>query len=181
MIPLTYQIRLKEYEACIVEAQKTFEKYENNAGAHYPNSLSSHLIGRLGEHAAAQFFKRLDPHNEVQETCLNPYLDQEADLVTAYGRVEVKTWMDNTWSKYGGSVAVSQFERLQTKADAIMWQSLRFTSSGAVVTFWGFNWMDDFEGIDATRTVSEVVSLDVYRMPEESMRSLIEFSMMMGV
>jgi len=26
-----------------------------------------------------------------------------------------------------------------------------------------------------------VVSLDVYRMPEESMRSLIEFSMMMGV
>ena len=181
MIPLTYQIKSKEYEACLVEAQRTFEKYANNAGAHYPNSLSSHLIGRLGEHAAAQFFKRLDPHSPVEETCLNPYLDQEADLVTLYGRIEVKTWMDNTWSRYGGNIAVSQYERLKTKADMIMWQSLHFISSGAVVTFWGFNWVSDFMDMDPVKSVSEVVTSDVYRMDEYMMRPLIEFSRMMGV
>ena len=181
MTPLTYHIKLKAYELCLAEAQRTHEKYQNNSGAHYPNRLSSHLVGRLGEHAAAQFFTRLDPHHPVEETCLNPYLDQEADLITSQGRIEVKTWMDNTWGQYGGNIAVSQYKGIKSKADLIMWQSVRFVPEGAVVTFWGFNRVEDFDGMRPIRVTSDAVVADVYRMPEESMRSLIEFSMMMGV
>ena len=99
-------IELTEREKQIARqlAQQTYEKYGAREG-HYRNLLSSHLVGRMGEIAALEFFgsNNLNPVAKFHD----PQFDNECDIVTRAGRCEVKTWSYDYWETYGRCVDVS--------------------------------------------------------------------------
>ena len=131
-------------------AEKTFERYRNNFG-HYRNTEKSHLVGHLGEFAA--FIWLRDNGFSPFPTFFDSTKDRECDIPTNVGRIEVKTWSDQNWEKWGRCVTVSQFESIKKKADLIFWLSIDgVESESPTVTFRGWNEVGIFEGMSAIMT-----------------------------
>jgi hypothetical protein len=132
-------------QAAYLLAEKTFNRYRNNPG-HYRNTVSSHLVGHLGEFAA--FIWLRDNGFEPVAAFSDLTKDKEADILTNVGRVEVKTWSERYWEKWGRCVSVSQYASIKRKADYIFWLSVdEVESETPKVQFRGWCEVDIFEGM----------------------------------
>jgi len=156
-------------------AEKTFERYRNNFG-HYRNTAKSHLVGHLGEFAA--FIWLRDNHFAPSPTFLDSTKDRECDIQTNVARIEVKTWSEQHWEKWGRCVSASQFASIKKKADLILWLSVDGVESKTpTVTFRGWCEVGIFEGMPTIMTGDvgrEVCNLQLdpsQLKPVEEMRS----------
>ena len=130
-------------QAAALLAEKTFKRYRNNPG-HYRNTANSHLVGHLGEFAAFIW---------LQDNGFDPSKDKKADILTNVGRIEVKTWAEKHWEKWGRCVSVSQYASIKTKSDYIFWLSVDDVESETPkVAFRGWCEVGIFEGMSPIMT-----------------------------
>lgn len=133
-------ITLTEAELARAEvlAEATFQIFKSYGG-HYTNHKRSHLRGKIGEIAAARWL------DERSITVDGAFEDQsrisECDIVVSPpgARIEVKTWGSEFWSEMGRCVAVAQLEKIQAKADLILWG----TTDEYTVAFRGWSTIED--------------------------------------
>ena len=117
----SYFLSSETKQAASILAKITFEKYRNNFG-HYRNTANSHLVGHLGEFAAFIWLK--DHGFNPSPSFLDPSKDREADIFTTLARIEVKTWSEQYWQKWGRCVSETQYASVKKKADLIFWLSV---------------------------------------------------------
>ena len=165
-------------QAAYLLAEKTFNRYRNNPG-HYRNTVSSHLVGHLGEFAA--FIWLRDNGFEPVAAFSDDTKDKEADILTNVGRIEVKTWSERYWDKWGRCVSVSQYASIKRKADFIFWLSVdEVESETPKVQFRGWCEVGIFEGMapimtgDAGREVRNYQLDSAQLNPVEEMGKLHE-------
>jgi len=137
-------ITAKELAVATELAEQTLEMFAGRPG-YYNNSINSHLRGKLGEVAVSAFLQARGVTTD--DLWRDPDRIGDADVVIAGRfRADVKTWDVRYWPDYGRCISVSQFPKLRTKADAIIW----CTSDSAIraemtVTIEGWNTMKDVE------------------------------------
>jgi hypothetical protein len=137
-------------QAASILAKITFEKYRNNFG-HYRNTANSHLVGHLGEFAAFIWLK--DNGFNPSPTFLDSSKDRECDIQTNVARIEVKTWSEQYWEKWGRCVSETQIASVKKKADLIFWLTVDGVESETPqATFRGWNEVGIFEGISSIMT-----------------------------
>lgn len=91
---------------------------------HYNNRLRSHLIGKLGEIAAASFLDAaglaLTRHflDATAERLCDISVNRTNGRVT---RIEVKTWAAQYWPDLGRCIAIDQYSALCQKCDVVFW------------------------------------------------------------
>jgi hypothetical protein len=165
-------------QIALLLAEQTFERYRNNPG-HYRNTANNHLVGHLGEFAA--FIWLRDNGFEPTAFFSDPEKDKEADVLTNVGRIEVKTWSEKYWEKWGRCVSVSQYASIKRKADYIFWLSVDDVESDTPkVSFRGWCEVDIFEGMspimtgDAGREVRNYQLHPSQLKPVEEMEKLNE-------
>ncbi len=104
-------------------AKETYERFKGRAG-YYNNTCKSHLVGKIGELASAQWAANLnipcdaafrDP-NRMSEADLGLHLDASRTL-----RVEVKCWSAEHWLALGRCVSVAQMPQVRAKAHIVIW------------------------------------------------------------
>ena len=102
---------------------ESFLRFKGHPG-YYENTLNSHIVGKIGELACAQWAENLGIHCDQAFRDLNR--KNEADLILNVGdtrivRVEVKTWSSNWWQTFGRCIAVGQMRQIRAKADIVVW------------------------------------------------------------
>jgi hypothetical protein len=113
--------------------------------------VSSHLVGHLGEFAA--FIWLRDNGFEPVASFSDDTKDKEADILTNVGRIEVKTWSERYWDKWGRCVSVSQYASIKRKADFIFWLSVdEVESATPKVQFRGWCEVGIFDGLSPIMT-----------------------------
>ena len=146
----SYFLSSETKQAASILAKITFEKYRNNFG-HYRNTANSHLVGHLGEFAAFIWLK--DHGFNPSPSFLDPSKDREADIFTTLARIEVKTWSEQYWQKWGRCVSETQYASVKKKADLIFWLSVdEVESETPKVTFRGWCEVSIFEGMSPIMT-----------------------------
>ena len=103
-------------------ADASYQRFAQHEG-HYRNMPRSHLVGKLGEIAVNKHFSSLLPRRIVQPHYRDPDMEELCDLTFGQTRIEVKTWSAEYWSEWGRCVAVTQMDRVERKADVIIWCS----------------------------------------------------------
>jgi hypothetical protein len=98
-----------------------------SAPGHYRNQWASHLVGRLGEVAAEQFFASRGL--VVLSHFRFPEREALCDIELAALRFDVKTWSAAFWNDLGRCAAVNQMPVLERKADGILWCVLHENAS----------------------------------------------------
>lgn len=129
------------YDEAYGLANATLEKFANTKG-HYNNTLNSHLRGKIGELACAEWMA----NNQIKCTQVFRDIEQiaDVDLVTSTMRLDVKTWDERYWDDLGRCIAVRQLPKLQKKADAVLWcVTPQKLSPGIAVKIIGWNTIDD--------------------------------------
>ena len=116
------QLTAAEYGLAKDLAEATMKVFGGNRG-YYRNTSNSHLIGKLGELAAAKWFE--EHGYEVERLFEQVGREQR--------RVEVKTWTAQWWEAWGRCVAVGQLPALANKADFILWTTADAASTPTVV------------------------------------------------
>ncbi len=91
---------------------------------HYNNRLRSHVIGRIGEIAAATWLQ------DVGLTLTRHYLDPTAERLcdievnqadSGVVRIEFKTWAAQYWPDLRRCIAIDQYDALCQKCDLVLW------------------------------------------------------------
>lgn len=135
-------ITAEELAAATELAEKTLEMFAGRSG-YYNNNINSHLRGKLGEIAVSTFLRSRDLTTDDLWKDLQRIGDADV-VVPSRFRADVKTWDHRYWPDYGRCVSVSQFPKLRTKADAIIWCTSDSTiRAGMAVTIEGWNTMED--------------------------------------
>jgi len=125
-------------------AEQTLEMFAGKSG-YYNNNLNSHLRGKLGEVAVSAYLRSRDVTTDDLWRDLDRISDADV-VIPGRLRADVKTWDVRYWPEYGRCVSVSQFPKLRTKADAIIWCTSDSTiRPGMVVTIEGWSTMEDIE------------------------------------
>ena len=156
--------------AALLLAEKTFERNRNRFG-HYRNTANGHLIGRLGEFASFIWLKEngFEPEAAFTDSMQN----QQCDIASKVGRIEVKSWNEKHWDDWGRCVSVSQYASIKKKADLIFWCSVDdFESDTPRVTFRGWCKVDIFEGMAPILTGKEGRQINNYQLAEDQLSSL---------
>jgi len=156
--------------AALLLAEKTYERNRNRFG-HYRNTASGHLIGRLGEFAAFIWLKEngFEPEAAFADSMQN----QQCDITSKVGRIEVKSWNEKHWDEWGRCVSVSQYASIKKKADLIFWCSVdEFESDNPKVTFRGWCKVDIYEGMTPILTGKEGRQINNYQLAQEQLSSL---------
>ena len=165
-IPLTEEDRLLAEEL----AAETYDKYKNYSG-HYRNLKSSHSIGRYGEIGAHKFFK------ELGMKCQAHYLfveeDHLCDLTVDDTRWDIKTWNSKYWQVWGRAVSTTQLEKLEAKADAILWASVD-PMTALEVTIYGWNYVDDIRRYEPEWMGPEENKVHNYQVPMGDVRPILD-------
>lgn len=139
-------------------AEVTYARYRNTP-KHYGGTLLAHIVGRVGELSAEQWFRT--KALAVEAHWRNPKLDHLADLGVAGCRVEVKTWAARFWKQYGRCVAVNQLDRLAARTGVVLWETIDPTweamdtwraASTVTATFEGYSTVDDIRAAPVRMT-----------------------------
>ena len=134
-------IHQTSYDTAHRLATETLALFAKSHG-HYTNSLNSHLRGKIGELACADWLSEKGVHCERVFEVITRIA--EADLVTRILRLDVKTWDERYWHEMGRCVAVAQLATLKSKADAVLWCVTPQTlGPGIAVVIVGWNTLDD--------------------------------------
>ena len=104
-------------------AKETYECFKDRPG-YYNNTLNSHIVGKTGELACAQWAANLNIPCDQAFRDVNR--KNEADLILNSGdgrklRIEVKTWSSHSWQLLGRCVSVAQMSQVRAKADIVIW------------------------------------------------------------
>ena len=165
-------------QAASLLAEKTFERYRNNPG-HYRNTANSHLVGHLGEFAAFIWFR--DNGFEPVAAFSDPSKDKDCDILTNVGRIEVKTWSERYWEKWGRCVSVSQYASIKRKADFIFWLSVdEVDSETPKVAFRGWCMVDIFEGMQPIMTGDAGREVRNYQLDPSQLKPVEEMEKLLG-
>lgn len=105
-------------DKCSSLVEQTLARYGSRKG-YYRNTNNSHLVGRSGELAVANVLTSKGESIEIAFS--DPNRDAMADIVWRQLQVDVKTWTDSYWEKWGRCIAVKQYEVLKSKATHIVW------------------------------------------------------------
>jgi hypothetical protein len=132
-------------------AHKSYERFAEHEG-HYRNMRRSHLVGKLGEVAVDKYFSSLQPRRIVQPHYRDPDMEASCDLTFGQTRIEVKTWSDEYWAEWGRCVAVAQMDRVQRKADVIVWCSEQSTIQTVKILIHGWSTPDELARVPAKLT-----------------------------
>lgn len=110
-------------------ARRAAAEFAGRSGRYGDNRLVGHVVGKLGESAAAKRLTELGYF--VDRAFLDPALLREADLTLQKGhegqtpvRVEVKSWQRGDFARFGGNVAATQFAAVVDKSDVVVWVEL---------------------------------------------------------
>ncbi len=127
-------------------AQQTLAIFAKMPG-HYNNTLNSHLRGKLGEIAAADWLAANGI--KIDAAFRDTGRIKEADIVGVGARtlrLDVKTWDSKYWPEMGRCVAVGQLDKLRNKAEGIVWcVSPSSLDPGIEVEMVGWNTLADIE------------------------------------
>ena len=122
-MPTRVQIDTRILDDAKSMAYQTYIRFSGEPG-YYDNTLNSHLVGKIGELACAQW-----------AACLGVNCDQafrdvnrmgEADLIFNLEgprelRIEVKAWSSDLWQLFGRCIPARQMPQVSAKADIVMW------------------------------------------------------------
>jgi len=89
--------------------------------AHYPNTLRSHIVGKLGELAVEMW---ATPKFQVDSVFRDPARIAECDLIIDGLRIDVKTWSESSWVELGRCVRPTQLASHIRKTDLFLWTHL---------------------------------------------------------
>lgn len=171
-------------------ARLSAERWSQQSG-HYPNYLSSHFKGKLGELAVEKFL--LENGYQLDAHFRYPERENLGDIVVKIRRysevcrLEVKTWDKRYWSDLGRCIAVDQYEKIKKKADQIIWcvvqvedlETLLNSSASVHVSLIGWSWVSDvknapirFTGTDNMRKIEnhQLNEADLYSMLEYKLK-----------
>ena len=107
-------------------ANETYERFKGHSG-YYENTLNSHIVGKIGELACAQWAGSLGIHCDQAFRDLERMNEADLILILGYGRrlrVEVKSWSSDSWQPFGRCVPVGQMPQIRAKADIVIWCSV---------------------------------------------------------
>lgn len=150
-------------------AGQTLSRYQESSG-HYRNTPNSHLIGRLGELACEKWMVERAPTESIFRELAR---ENECDILFDRIRVEVKTWQDVFWGKWGRCIAVKQMHSIRKKADVVVWCSTDGILNGqARVELRGWNPISDLDSVTPVWTGPEGKQVHNYQLSESQLRSV---------
>jgi hypothetical protein len=130
----------EEYEHALALSEATLATFRGHRG-YYRNTSNSHLVGKVGEVAAASWFE--DAEYSVVRLFEQLGQEQQCDLLCDGRRIEVKTWSARWWPMWGRCVAVGQLPALAAKADFVLWVTADIADATAAVRLQGWSSIDD--------------------------------------
>lgn len=158
-------------------ARRTYQIFRNTQG-HYPNTINSHLRGKIGEMACMQWLinQGVACHaafkDVAQMECADIIVEGESET-----RVEVKTWKQKYWDEMGRCVAVQQLKFLQRKANVVMWCiTPDDIEVGMRVDIAGWNTIEDISKAPRRMTGPHArLQVDNHQIAPEKLRPLVDF------
>lgn len=116
---------------------------------HYPNTLSRHFTGKLGE-IGTETWLGLQGLS-VDAVFRNPTRLAEPDLKVGKRGIEVKSWRAHNWAELGRCVDPAQLLWIRTRAVAILWCVVEEGPQGVEVRVAGWSTPDE---VGATKIVA---------------------------
>ena len=176
-LPVEVAISESDLVAATDFATQTLRVFAGQPG-YYNNSFNSHLRGKVGEIACANWFKSLG--KDVERWFEEPSRISDADLNIVnhpLGRIEVKTWDTRWWADMGRCIAVNQLPSLQAKADAVIWCiSPSVLESDPSIVLAGWSTLDDVASAPKRNTgPKNRRQVYNYQLDQDKLRDLSSF------
>lgn len=136
-------------------------------GEHYPNTPESHLVGKMGEIAAAKLYYMAGV--DIRPMFKFNRFDTPDIIVNDVG-VEVKCWSLHNFARLGRAVTVGQYPKLKERSFIVIWAAVLDTHS---VDLCGWNYISDLSRYTPkpyTQPGGKVV--ENYQVPMPEMRRI---------
>jgi hypothetical protein len=155
-------------------ADASMAKWGHVERVHYRTTLSGQLVGRMGEMAV---FRWMEGQGGRPLACFRDAdNDGLADVIEDEDYVEVKTWSEDTWVKWGRCVRPAQLPSLRRKANLIVWCfAWRLPNPAHRVTLAGWSRVEDIEALPITLTGPPEQQLANHQMPLDALRGMEEW------
>lgn len=161
-------------DKCESLAEVTLGRYASRAG-YYRNLKNSHLVGRSGEIAVANVLKATS--HQVENAFADPSKDALADIIWNDLEIDVKTWTETYWPKWGRCVSVKQYETLKSKASHVVWCTTNIVDNKTNwrVNLVGWNFIEEIESFPKRWTGPAGKQVYNFQANEDQLRTLRTF------
>jgi len=156
-----------DIDFCTHVAARRFERYRGHFGVYQTkasNSLSSHLVGVLGEYAVQKLL--LSRYTLVKDW--EDIDGAEYDFQIHGVPIEVKTWSNEYWTNLGRCIRPAHLPKYKRDKAIIIWSSVWLDISE--ITIHGWNYASDIS--DRHKTKTGRYKIDNYQIPDQEIRPI---------
>jgi len=133
------------------------------------------LVGRSGEIAVANVLK--GGTKKFEAAFIDPAKDAKADIIWNGLEIDVKTWTEAYWPKWGRCIAVKQHEALKAKTSHIIWCTTNIVDSEVQwrVNLVGWSLTEDIENFPKRWTGPNGKQVYNFQANEDQLRTMKTF------